>query len=161
MRRIWPFRQFGLKVWSVIIATTLWLVIAGEETVERGIRVPLELQQFPAGLELQADAPSLVDVRVRGESGALSRMGPGDVVAVLDLHAARPGRRLLQLTPEQVRVPFGVQVIQVMPPSVILIFEQSTTRNVPVVPAVEGNPAPGFVVGKPTANPAMVEVIGP
>ena len=42
------------------------MVVAGEQTVERGLRVPLELQQFPAGLELQGEPPALVDVRVRG-----------------------------------------------------------------------------------------------
>src|SRR5260221_13759341 len=102
------FQHFGLKAVSLGLAVVLWLVVAGEEPVERGLRVPLELQQFPAGLELQSEAPSLVDVRVRGASGALSRVAAGDVVAVLDLRAARKGRRLFQLTPEQVRVPFGV-----------------------------------------------------
>lgn len=161
MKRIWPFRHLGLKASSLVLAVLLWLVVAGEETVERGLRVPLELQQFPAGLELQSDPPSLVDVRVRGESGALSRMGPGDIVAVLDLRTARPGRRLYQITPEQVRVPFGVQVVQVTPPSLTFVFENSATRQVPVVPAVEGDPAPGFIVGKAVANPQTVEVIGP
>src|SRR6185436_15256669 len=113
IERIWPFRHFGLKVWSVVLAVLLWMVVAGEQTVERGLRVPLELQQFPEGLELQGDAPSLIDVRVRGDSSALSRLGPGDIVAVLDLRTARPGRRLYQITPEQVRVPFGVQIVQV------------------------------------------------
>ena len=61
------------------------MVVSGEETVERGLRVPLELQQFPAGLELLGDVPATVDVRVRGASGTLSRVGAGDVVAVLDL----------------------------------------------------------------------------
>ena len=161
MKGIWPFRHFGLKVWSLVLAVLLWLVVAGEETVERGLRVPLELQQFPSGLELQGDAPSLVDVRVRGESSALGRMGPGDIVAVIDLRTARPGRRLYQITPEQVKVPFGVQVVQVTPPSLTLVFENSATRQVPVVPAVEGDPAPGFIIGKPIANPQTVEVIGP
>jgi YbbR domain-containing protein len=32
---------------------------------------------------------------------------------------------------------------------------------VPVVPAVEGDPAPGYVVGKITVDPATVEVVGP
>ena len=45
------------------------MVVSGEETVERGLRVPLELQQFPAGLELQGEVPTTVDVRVRGASG--------------------------------------------------------------------------------------------
>ena len=161
MTRLWPFRHLGLKIWSVVLAVMLWFVVAGEETVERGLRVPLELQQFPAGLELQADAPSSIDVRVRGASGALSRLGPGDIVAVLDLRAARTGRRLYQVTPEQVRVPFGVQVTQVTPPGIALVFEASAVKQVPITPAIEGNAAPGFVVGKITVEPKMVEVVGP
>jgi YbbR domain-containing protein len=161
MKRVWPFRHFGLKVWSVVLAIALWMLVSGDENVERGLRVPLELQQFPPGLELQGDAPALVDVRVRGESSALGRVGAGDVVAVLDLKNARPGRRLFQLTPEQVRVPFGVEVVQVAPSSLVLVFENSATRQLPVVPAIEGVPAAGFVVGKPASNPAAVDVVGP
>jgi YbbR domain-containing protein len=149
------------KIWSIVLAVMLWMVVSGEETVERGLRVPLELQQFPAGLELQTDAPSLVDVRVRGASGTLSRMGPGDIVAVLDLRAARAGRRLYQITPEQVRAPYGVQIVQVIPPSVALVFEDSVTKPLPVSAEVEGSPAPGFVVGKITIDPKTVDVVGP
>lgn len=161
MKRYWPFSHMAQKVWSIVLAIMLWMVVAGEETVERGLRVPLELQQFPSGLELQSDAPSLVDVRVRGASGTLSRMGPGDIIAVLDLHGARAGRRLYQITPEQVRAPFGVQIVQVTPPSLALVFENSVTRQLPVSAEVEGSPAPGFVVGKITVDPRMVDVIGP
>jgi YbbR domain-containing protein len=161
MKAMWPFRHFGLKVLSLGLAVLLWAAIAGEETVERGLRVPLELQQFPAGLELQGEAPSLVDVRVRGASATLSRMGSGEVVAVLDLRAARPGRRFFQLTSEQVRVPFGVQVVQVTPPSVTLTFEKSAAKAVPVVPEIEGTPAPGYVVGNTTIDPKTVDVVGP
>jgi hypothetical protein len=98
---MWPFRHLDLKLWSILLSAMLWMVIAGDESVERGIRVPLELQQFPAGLELQAEPPALIDVRVRGGSGVLSRVGPGDIVAVLDLRAARPGQRLYQITPSR------------------------------------------------------------
>lgn len=157
----WPFRHFGLKTVSVAIAAILWLFVSGDEVVERGLRVPLEFQQFPDGLEMMGEAPSLVDVRVRGASSALSLIGPGDIVAQLDLKSARPGRRLYQLTPEQVRVPYGVQVVQVAPTTVALGFEASQSKIVPVVPAVEGDPAPGFVVGKVSVEPPTVEVIGP
>lgn len=161
MKRPWPMRHVGLRVWSVVLAVMLWMLVAGQETVERGLRIPLELQQFPPGLELQGDPPSLIDVRVRGESGALGRVAPGDIVAVLDLRTARPGRRLYTLTQEQVRAPFGIRVMQVTPPSLVLTFENSATRIIPVVPSVEGDPAPGFLVGPVTANPGTVEVIGP
>ena len=158
---IWPFRHVGLKLLSLGLAVLLWMVVSGEATVERGLRVPLELQQMPEGLELQGELPALVDVRVRGGSDTLSRMAAGDLVAVIDVHTARPGQRLFQLTPEQVRAPFGVQVLQVSPASVAMVFERTATKQVPVVPVTEGTPAPGFVVGTVTSDPLTVEVTGP
>ena len=159
--RHWIFGNAWLKLLSLSLALMLWMVVSGEETVERGLRVPLELTQVPAGLELLGDVPATVDVRVRGASGTLSRVGTGDVVAVLDLHTAQPGRRLFPLTPEQVRVPFGVEIVQVLPSAVTMAFEPSALREVPIVPAVDGRPAPGYVVGPLSAEPRAVEVIGP
>lgn len=161
MAAIWPFRHFGLKVLSVVLAVMLWMVIAGEETVERGLRVPLELQQFPPGLELLGDVPTTADVRVRGPAGTLSRLSPGEIVAVVDLRGARAGERLFHLTPEQVRAPFGVEVVQVTPPTVAVAFETAASRSVVIKPAVEGRPAAGYIVGRITADPAQVEVVGP
>ncbi len=160
MKAPWPFGHLGLKILSVGIAGLLWFAVSGEEVVERGLRIPLELVQFPAELELLGEAPSIVDVRVRGASGTLSGLGSSDLIAVLDLKTAREGRRLYQLTPELVRAPFGVQVVQLTPPSVVLTFDRSATKQVPVVPAVEGDPAPGFVVGETTVDPDTVEVVG-
>ncbi|HEV3063352.1 MAG TPA: CdaR family protein [Vicinamibacterales bacterium] len=161
MNRIWPFRHVGLKLISLVVALLLWLAVSGEETVERGLRVPLELQQLPAGVEMTGDVPTTVDVRVRGGSSTLSRVLPGDVVAILDLRSARPGRRVFPLTADQVRVPFGVDVAQIMPSAIAIVFEGTASRQVPVVPAVDGRPAPGFVVGPMVAEPATVEVVGP
>jgi YbbR domain-containing protein len=157
----WVFGNLWLKLLSLSLALMLWMVVSGEETVERGLRVPLELTQVPAGLELLGDVPATVDVRVRGASGTLSRVAAGDVVAVLDLHIAQSGRRLFPLTPEQVRVPFGVEIMQVLPSAVTMAFEMSASREVPIVPAVDGRPAPGYVIGPLTAEPRLVEIIGP
>jgi len=161
MKAPWPFGHLGLKTLSIGIALLLWLFVSGDETVERGLRVPLEFQQFPAGVEMMGEAPSLIDVRVRGGSSTLSRLGAGDIVAQLDLKAARVGRRLYQITPEQVRVPFGVQVVQVTPPTIVLAFEISATKQVPVVPELDGEPAAGFVIGTTQVDPPTVEVVGP
>ena len=161
MNLVWPFRHFGLKVVSVGLAVLLWMAVAGDEIVERGLRIPLELQQFPPGLELVGEPPTVVDVRVRGASGTVGRVSPGDITAVLDLRGARAGRRLFQLTPEQVRTPFGLQVVQVTPPSIVMVFENAATREVPVVPSVDGDPLPGYVVSKVTAEPEKVMITGP
>ena len=128
--RIWPFRHIGMKLLSVALALLLWMAVAGEQTVERVLRVPLELQQFPTSLELVGDFTTAVDVRVRGSAGTLSRVVNGDIVAVLDLQGAEAGPRLFRLTPDDVRAPFGVEVVQVSPTTVAMTFVNPALRHV-------------------------------
>lgn len=156
-----PFRNPGLKIMAVLLATALWFTVAGEQNVERTMRVPLELRNKPANLEIVGEPPTTIDVRVLGSSALLGRLDPGDVVAMLDLAAARPGSRLFHIRTDEVRVPYGVSVQQLTPATIALELENSARRLVPVQPAIEGEPAPGFVAGKVTADPAAVEVIGP
>jgi YbbR domain-containing protein len=156
-----PFRNLGLKFLSTCIAALLWLVVAGERVVERVMRAPVEFQNLPNGLELVGNPPDTVEVRLRGSSGALSRMGPGDLSTVLDLKTARPGRRLFHLTATQVSVPYGIDVVQVGPSTLTMEFEMSGVRVVPVEPDIEGRPLAGFEVTKVTSDPATVEVAGP
>lgn len=157
----YPFRHLGLKIVAVVLATLLWLTVAGEHMVERSLRVPLEFRNLPSQLEIVGDTPASVDVRLRGSSAILSRLGAGEVVAGLDLATARPGSRLFHIRNDEVRVPFGVEVAQVVPGTVALEIEKSGRRTVPVTPAVDGEPAPGFVIGKIVPNPATVDVVGP
>jgi YbbR domain-containing protein len=156
-----PFRHLGLKILAIALATVLWLTVAGEHVVERSLRVPLAVRNLPGTLEIVGDLPAAVDVRVRGSSAQLSRIDPSEVVAMLDLTNARTGSRLFHLRTDEVRVPYGIEVAQVMPPTLSLSVEKSVRRTVPIVPATDGDPAPGFVVGRMLAEPSTVEIVGP
>lgn len=156
-----PFRHLGLKTVAIALATLLWLSLAGEHVAERIVRVPLELRNIPPQLEVVGQPPPAVDVRLRGSSALLSRLEPGEVVAALDLSNARPGSRLFHLRHEEVRSPFGVEVAQVVPSTLGLELEKSARRIVPIVAPVEGEPAPGYIVGPVTVEPSTVEVEGP
>ena len=156
-----PFTNLWLKVLAVAMASLLWLTVAGEHVVERTLRVPLELRNVPPQLEIVGDPPMTVDVRVRGSSAVLGRMDPGDVVAILDLQGARTGSRLFHLRTDEVKGPYGVDIAQITPSTVALELEKSGRRSVPVIPAIDGEPAPGFVTGRSTVTPTTVEVLGP
>ena len=71
------FQNLALKIVSVILAALLWLIVSGEQTVERVLRIPLEYTNIPAQLELVGDPLTVVDVRVRGSSGTLGRLSVG------------------------------------------------------------------------------------
>lgn len=156
-----PFRNLGLKLMALVLATGLWFTVAGEPQVERAIRVPLEFRNKPTHLEIVGEPLASVDIRVIGSSAILSRMEPGELVAVLDLSGARPGSRLFNMRLDSVRVPYGVEVQNIAPATVPLELELSLQRTLTVMPAIEGEPAPGFVTGEVISEPAKVEVIGP
>jgi YbbR domain-containing protein len=156
-----PFRNLGLKLMAVVLATALWFIVAGEQQVERAIRVPLEFRNKPAHLEIVGEPPATVDIRVVGSSAILSRLDPGELVAVVDLVTARAGSRLFHMRTDSVRVPYGVEVQNLTPSTISLALETSLQRTLKVTPAVEGEPAPGFVTGAVTSDPVSVDVIGP
>lgn len=155
------FRHVGLKVVSIGLAALLWLLVAGEQIVERALRIPLEFTNMPAQLEPVGEPLDVIDVRVRGSSGRLSRIAAGEMVAVVDLAGARPGQRLFHVSASDVRAPFGVEVVQVAPTTLYMNFEPPLTKTVPVIPEVEGDPAEGYEVGVSSADPPTVEIVGP
>ena len=159
--RYHPFRNVRLKVLALLLSAVLWFTVAGEHVVERSLRVPLEFRNMPESLDIVGNAPDSVDVRLRGSSAVLSRVQPGEITAVLDLAAARAGSRLFPIRADEVRAPFGIEVSQVIPSTIALDLEKSARRHVPVVPATDGSPAPGYVIGRVSAEPATVEIIGP
>ncbi len=154
-------RHAGLKILSIAVATLLWLVVTGDAVVERTLRVGIELQRAPADLELVGAVPDSVQVRVRGPASRLSALALGDLSVVVDLEGVRTGRRLFPLTPDQVAAPFGVEVTQVSPQALPLVFETTASATVPVKARIEGSPVPGHAVSTVSVTPSQVRVEGP
>ena len=81
---------------------------------------------------------------------------------MLDLRTARAGQRLFHLTADDVRAPFGVEVVQVTP-----VERLADVRGVGLEDrrrSQSGSKASrptGYVVGRVTVEPATVEVVGP
>ncbi len=155
-----PFRNLGLKFVAVGLGTMLWLTVGSEHLVERSVRVPLLFRNVPDALEILPDAPDSVEVHLRGRASQLSG-DQAEVTVYIDLADGRPGSRLFHLRTDQVATPFGVEVTQVFPSTVMLTLETTGTRGVPVEAIVEGDPASGYEVGKVTVEPAQVDVVGP
>jgi YbbR domain-containing protein len=150
-----------LKLISLGLAVLLWYVIAGEKTSEMGLSVPVELQNFPQDLELTGEPANAVEVRLRASPGIIQRLTPGDVSARIDVKGATEGERIVHLTGDSIRVPFGVRVVKISPAIITLNFERTQQKSVPIRPRILGRPAPGHEVAEVTASPAEVQVLGP
>jgi YbbR domain-containing protein len=150
-----------LRAASLGLAIVLWVTIAGRDTAERGISAPVEFRNVPPSLELTGDMVDHVNVRLRASPGLVESLAPGEVLALIDLQGAEEGMRIVQLTAEQVRVPFGFEIVKITPSLLTLNLETIMSKMVPVRPAIIGKPAPGFEVTGLTAQPDEVRVQGP
>ena len=150
-----------LRLASLALAAGLWFVIAGRQTAERGVPVPVELRNVPRDLELTGDAVNAVDVRVRASPGLINSLESGKVLATIDLAGAEEGERIVQLTPGMIQVPFGFRVVKITPSLLTLNLERTQRKTIPVRPRVIGRPATGFEVAEVASVPAEVVVAGP
>lgn len=151
----------ALRLASLALAVGLWFVIAGQQTAERGLTVPVELRNVPRDLETTGDPVNTVDVRVRASPSLIDSLDPGKVLAAINLAGAHEGERIVQLTPDQIQVPFGFRVIKITPSLLTLNLERTLRKSVPVRPRVIGRPAGGFEVSEVVSDPGEVLVVGP
>src|SRR5262245_39096835 len=123
-------QNLPLKLASLGLAVMLWFVIAGEKTSEMGLQIPVELQNFPRDLELTGDPVDTVEVRLRASPGVMQQLGPSEISAQIDLAGASEGERIVHLTPDAIRVPFGVTVVRINPAILNLNLERTLQKVV-------------------------------
>lgn len=116
--REWVLNNWSMKLLALAISFLLWTTYTTEPSSEVGYLVPLEFRNVPANLEISGDVPTQVHLRVRGRSGLLRRLLPADLSIAVDLSGRPAGETLIQLTPDQVTVPYGVTVVDIIPPEI-------------------------------------------
>ena len=150
-----------LKIFSLVLATLLWMAVARESSSEIGLDVPLEYRNIPEHLEITGDAANTVHVRLRGSSNVIKGISAKDVSTTVDLANMRAGEKIVPLGPQKVQAPFGTVVIRVNPSSVRFNLERTITKSVRVIPTVLGQPAEGYEIGQVLVNPGTVRIEGP
>lgn len=150
----------GLKVLSFLLAFLLWFQIAGQQTVQRTISIPIEFINIPVDLEISNDFTRQVDVVIKKRGSV--QMDEGRLAAIIDLSGVEPGVEVVPLTPRSIRnVPYGVEIDKVEPARVRLNLERTRRKIVQVKPEIIGQPATGFQLTEVRTAPSEVVVSGP
>jgi YbbR domain-containing protein len=153
--------NLGLKIFSLLFAVGLWLVVAHDPPAEIALNVPIEFHNIPDRLEINSENIPAAQVRVRGPQRLITQLRPYDVHVQVDLTDAKPGERTYDLSARQIREPRDVEVIQVVPSQLHLAFDSRLTRQLEVRPRVTGTFASGLRMLSVIADPATVTVSGP
>lgn len=151
-------QNLGLKVVALALAVAAWWFVAGESKVLVSFTIPLEIRNVPRGLTMTNKPEREVEVRLSGPSPLLSGMRPSEISAGVDLTGARAGRQYFTLDDRAVKVPPGIKVQRIFPPSIEVILERTERRTVPVSVRIGGGAALRKRVAKVEVDPPSVEV---
>ncbi len=155
------FDHIGLKLISLVVAILMWYGVAHDPVADVSLRLPIEFTRPPKDLDYTSDLAPQAQIRLRGPARVLRDLSPESVRAVIDLHGATAGEHTYDLTTNQIRVPHDVEVIQVTPSRLRLVFDQRETRQVAVKPRVVGTLPPGYRIVTVISDPATLSVTGP
>lgn len=154
------FQNAGLKVLSLFIGFSMWLLVSSEQQVERILEVPVEIINKPASLEISNDFVKSVLVQIQsselGKDAAVKNL-----VATLDLRAAHEGENVIALEPRNFRTPSGIKIVNIRPATITVVLDPLQRKTVPVMVKYSGQPAENFEVRGVAAVPPRVGISGP
>jgi YbbR domain-containing protein len=154
-------RDWQLKLLSIALAIGLWLFVGSAQRTEIALSVPIEYVGLEGPLVLEGAREDSVEVQVQATRWAAERLSPASVRVRVDVSRLQEGANLVHLQPEDVEAPRGVRVTRVAPAWASVRVVRATTKTVPVVARVLGQPAPDHVLRQVVVQPATVEIRGP
>lgn len=155
------FENFLLKVVSLAAAIGLFAYHHSAENAVRSFSVSVvALVPKTDTKSLVTALPASVQVTVRGARRALDDLRAEDLGNVqLDLQ--RPQDGVVAFDASRLRLPPGMTPT-LDPPGIEVRWDDVTTRTLPLLVAMIGQPLPGFaVVGQPSLEPSTITIRGP
>jgi YbbR domain-containing protein len=153
-------RNWRMGLLALGIATILWGIAHSSSSVERSIDVPVSFQNLANDLVITEQRTDRVNIRVRGSRAALRNLSPAKLEYVVDVVGARPGTGSYEVDVSRFDLPRGANVVSRSPASLEIDFERRGRRAVRVRADVEGEPAPGFLLGEAAVEPSHVWLTG-
>jgi YbbR domain-containing protein len=156
-------RNWGLKLFSFVLALVLWFAIIPEEKMsfEQTLTVPLELPHKPSWLEIAERPPATIEVTIKAPNRLYDLITSDSVRARLDLATASVEQSEYPITINMISLPQGAEVVQIFPSQVKMRMERSKEVLLDVEPSWVGQLPDTLVLVRWEVIPSQVSVTGP
>jgi len=155
-------RTWGLRLLALGIAVGLWFSVSFQEREalsERLVEASVSYNRPRSFVVL--DQVQNVNVRLRGSSKLIRQLNPYQVSVQVELSQTEPGTVNVNLGPDNVLMPDGLEVVSIEPNLIRVELEREVSQRLPVAPQLIGEPAAGSIVDEPEVFPNLVLVSGP
>lgn len=155
-------KNFSLKAWSLVIAVALaYFVNSLSNSTVISLIVPVELRNLPQTKVVLLPSIRQAQVTIRGPSHLMEGVGQSPPSFSVSIPEEVGDRYSFNLQSEHLVLPPGVEVLNIDPPQMELVFDDLITKQLPVqVPRI-GTLRKDFVLDKMSITPAEITVTGP
>jgi len=123
----WP-----VKLGALCLVFLVWLLLAGQQNFEVTLRVPLEVRNLPAMMEILEPVNPEVEITVQGVRKDASTLSRRNVHAEIDLSTARPGNRVFRMSRNQIVLPSDrIEIVRIKPPTMEFKLSQTSKMDQP------------------------------
>jgi YbbR domain-containing protein len=145
----------------LLLATLLWFHVTGTRTGEVNIKVQLQVKNLADDLVISDMETRYVSVMVKGDREDLKSINRKSISAYVDL--ARPVIGEPAKYPVRLTTPVLPDEMQfsLYEKSVFLKIEHKVTKNVQVIPLIEGALKGSYLMGNVRVEPRTVAITGP
>jgi YbbR domain-containing protein len=148
-----------LRIASLIAGTTLWFYVLNSEPVQVEREFPLRLI-VPNSQAIANEWPQFVKLQLKGARVFLENIDPKGLEIVAEL-ASNPKTQILRLTPSMVTLPFGVEVVSMLPDTINIQLVKESAKSLKVRPNILGETGPDMAFDIEKIEPPVLKVLGP
>lgn len=159
-------RNWGLKLFSFLLALIFWFSISPEEKLsfEKSVAVPLELHNLPTGIERIEKTPLTIYVTIKAPQRLIDIINSETVRARLDLRTARVEQTEFPINRNMIildRIIQGAEVKEISPSQVRIRLERSKEIMMEVKANLVGQLPENLELVRVDVIPNEVSIIGP
>lgn len=149
--------ELPIKVLSMVLAVTLFVLVRNDKDSTSGAYVKV-MYNVPEDKVLVSDPPGEVKVSLRGPWAQLQHLER--TLEPIHIDLTKQHGPDVRIDEDLLKLPNGVRAASITPSEVHIELEARASREVPVQPILEGQPAEGYRVAHVGATPDKVRVEG-
>lgn len=156
-------RNWGLKLFSFLMALLLWLTLIpeGKMYTRKTVTIPLELYNIPPNMELVEKVQPSLNVIIRAPNRLAPQISAANVHAVLDLSKSSVDQKQYPVNRNMVSIPQGAEIEEIYPMQVDIELERAKEIVMPIEANIIGKLQEGLVLKLVEVIPTEVLVRGP
>ncbi len=155
----WP-KNWVIKLVSLLLATSLWFLVAGEEKVDMTVQIPVEVINLPGHLEISNQVRTELDVTVTGPQAIIRTLNQ-DVIRTIDLSKATAGPIVIENNIDSIPVPWGVRVLRIKPTELVFNLDKLINKKLQIQAITAGQLPKGYSLTSIMLEPATITINGP